>query len=95
MVIETVVAAVREEVLVALIGFLGRSKARELAHGPHLAAIAAGVNAARVRRLTGVVQILVIAPVGGQIGLRVQAADRHARDGTEAGIAMFVEVDPG
>ncbi len=85
--------AVRQQIFVALVGLLGRGEAGELAHGPHLAAIAGGVNAARVRRLAGIVQILVVAPVFGKIGLRIETANGHAGNGGEAGVAVLVEID--
>ena len=85
----------REQILVALVGLLGRGEAGELAHGPHLAAIAGGVNAARVRRLAGIVEVLVVLPVFGKIGGRVEAANRHAGDGGVAGVAVLVKIDAG
>ena len=47
-------AAVSQQILVALVRFFRRSEAGELAHGPQLAAIAGGMNAAGERRLAGV-----------------------------------------
>ena len=88
-------AAVLEQILVALVGFLRRGEAGELAHGPELAAIAGGVNAAREGRLAGIAEILVVAPVLGQIGLRVEPANRHAGDRGEARVAVLVEIDAG
>src|SRR5208283_3296343 len=86
-------AAVREKIFVALVGFLRRGEARELAHGPHFAAVSAGVYAAGVRRLAGIIQVVVVAPVGGKVGLGVEATDRHAGNGGETRIAVRVEVD--
>ena len=81
-----------EQVLVALVGLLRRSEAGELPHRPHLAAIAGSVNAAGEGRLTGIVQILIVVPVGGKIGRSVQPANRHARDRGVARVVMLVEV---
>src|SRR5271165_6109594 len=86
-------AAVLQQIFIPLVGFLGRGEARELAHGPHLAAIARGMNAARKRRLARIVQILFVRPVGGKIGGRIQAANRQAGDGGEPRVAVLVEVD--
>ena len=55
-------AAVLQQILVTLVGFLRRSKAGEHAHGPELAAIAGRVNAAGVGRLAGIAEILVVVP---------------------------------
>ena len=88
-------AAVGEQVLVALVGFLRRSEAGELAHGVQLAAIAGGVNAAGVRRLAGIAEIGVVFPVFGQVGLGVKAANGVAGDGGVAGVAMLVEIGAG
>ena len=70
-------AAMFQQIFVALVGFFGRSEAGEHAHRPELAAIAGRVNAARVGRLAGIAEILVVVPVGGKIGLRVEPADRR------------------
>src|SRR5450755_2947177 len=82
-----------QQILVALVSLLRRSEARELAHRPHLAAIAAGVNSPRIRWLSGVVEMLVVTPVFGKIGGSIQAADRQSRDGGIAGLTVLVEVD--
>ena len=87
-------AAVRQQIFVALVGLLRRGEAGELAHGPHLAAIAGGVNAARVRRLAGIVQVLFVLPVCGKIGGRVQPANRHAGDGGEARVPCSSRLMP-
>ena len=44
-------AAGREQLLIALVGLFRRPEAGELPHRPQLAAVAGGVNAARVREL--------------------------------------------
>src|SRR5208283_964369 len=88
-------AAVLEQILRALVGFLGRGEAGEHAHGPELAAVSGRVNAARVGRLAGVAEILIVVPVGGEIGLRVKAADGDIRNGAEAGVAVGVAVGAG
>jgi hypothetical protein len=85
-------AAVLEKIFVALVGFFRRGEAGEHAHRPELAAVAGCVNAARVGRLARVAEILIVIPVGGEIGLGVEAADRDVRDGAETGAAVFVEV---
>ena len=88
-------AAVFEQIFVALVGFFGRGEAGEHAHRPELAAVAGRMNAARVGRLAGIAEVLIVVPVGGQIGLGVEAADRDVRDGAEAGVAVLVEVGAG
>jgi hypothetical protein len=50
-------AAGREQRLVALVGFRRRPESGELAHRPQLAAIAGGMDAARVGELAGVVEV--------------------------------------
>src|SRR5208283_1154849 len=72
-----------------------RSEAGEHTHRPKLAAVASRVNAACVRRLAGVAEVLVVVPVGGKISLRVETADRRIRNGAEAGVAVLVEVSAG
>ena len=84
-----------EQILVALIGFFGRCKTGEHAHGPELAAVAGRVNAARVGRLAGVAEILIVVPVGGEIGLRVKAADGHIRNCAETSVAVGLAVGAG
>ena len=88
-------AAVFEKIFVALVGFFGRGEAGEHAHRPQLAAVAGRVNAARVGRLAGIAEVLIVVPVGGKIGLGVEAADRDVRDGAETRVAMLVEVGAG
>ena len=87
-------AAMFEQVLVTLVGLFGRGEAGELSHGPELAAVAGGVNAARVGRLAGIAEVLLVIPVGGQIGLRIEAA-RARPDSGEAGVAVLVAVGAG
>ena len=50
-------AARREQRLVARVGLLGRAEAGELPHRPELAAVAGGVDAARVRKLAGIAEV--------------------------------------
>src|SRR6185437_7588877 len=85
-------AAMGQQIFVTLIGLFGRRKAGELTHRPQPAAIAGGVNAARVWRLPGMSEISLGAPVLRKIGLRVQTPNRHSRNGRKAGVAVFVEV---
>src|SRR5205823_4278884 len=62
-----------EEVMVAAVGLLRRGEARELAHGPELAAVHVGVDAAGVRELAGRRRLRdVFGPV--------QRLDRHSAD---------------
>ena len=88
-------AAMFEKIFVALVGFFGRGEAGEHAHRPELAAVAGRVNAARVGRLAGIAEVLIVVPVGGKIGLRVETANRGVRDRAEAGVAVLVEVGAG
>src|SRR5436305_1028199 len=81
-----------EQILVAAVGFLGRGEARELAHGIKLAAISGRVDAAGKRRLAGVAEKILFAPIGWQIGGRVEAANRHAGNCGEARVPVLVEV---
>ncbi len=60
-----------------------------------LPAVAGGVNASRVRRLAGIAEVLVVAEIRRQVGLGVEAADRHSGNGGEAGVAVLVEVGAG
>src|SRR5208283_5756415 len=83
-------AAVFEQVFVALVGFFGRGEAGEHAHRPQSAAVAGRVNAARVGRLAGITEVLLVVPVDGEIGLCVEAADRSIRDGAETSAAVLV-----
>ena len=50
----------REQVLVALIGFLGVAHAGVLAHGPEAAAIHGGLHAAGIGELPGKTEIVVV-----------------------------------
>ena len=45
--------SLRQQVVVAAVGFLGRGEARELAHGPESAAVHVGVDAASEREFAG------------------------------------------
>ncbi len=45
--------ALAQQIKIAAVGFLGRGEARELAHGPELAAIHVAMDAAGVRELAG------------------------------------------
>ncbi len=84
-----------EQVLVALVGLLGRCKAGKLPHREKLAAISGSVNAARVWRLARIAKILFRAPVLGEIGLGVDTAYRNSRNGGKASAALLVAVDAG
>src|SRR5262249_34353531 len=84
--------AVSEEILVALVGLFRRSEAGELAHSPELAAVAAGMDPARVRRLSGIVEIRLGVPVFRKIGLGVETADGLAADGGEPRVAVLVKI---
>src|ERR1700723_2613613 len=88
-------AAMFEQIFVALVGLFRRSEAGELAHGEKFSAVSGGVNAARIRRLAGVAEILVLAPVRRKISLSVEAANGHAGNGGEAGVAVLIEVRAG
>src|SRR5260370_8460196 len=58
-------AAVFEKIFIALVRFLGRGEAGEHTHRPELAAIASRVNAARVGRLAGIAEVLLVIPIAG------------------------------
>ncbi len=88
-------AAVFEEIFVALVRFFRRCEAGEHAHRPEFAAIAGRVNAARVGRLAGIAEVFFVIPIGGEIGLRVEAADRRIGDRAETRMAVLVEVGAG
>jgi hypothetical protein len=68
--------AVGEQVLVALVGLLGRRVARVLAHRPQALAVHLAVHAARVGRLARAAETL--GQVGGDVGLRVEPRDLDA-----------------
>ena len=70
-------AAGLQERLVALVGFLGRPEPGELAHRPELAAVAGGMDAARVGELAGIVELPRVVEACEVVG-RVQAIDRRA-----------------
>src|SRR5689334_6578875 len=84
-----------EQILVTLVCLLGRSKARELAHGVHLAAITGGVNAAREGRLPGISEILLVVPVFGKIGLGIKTADGNSGNRGVARVSVVIDVDAG
>ena len=63
-----------QQVLVAPVGLLGVAHAGVLAHGPQPAAIHGGLHAARVGKLSGIAELLVVAPTL-KIGGRVQRLD--------------------
>ena len=84
-----------EQIFVALVGFFGRREAREHAHGPQLAAIAGGMNAARVRRLSGIAEVFVVVPISGKVGLRIETSNGNVGNSAEAGVAVFVEISTG
>src|SRR5581483_1751942 len=86
-------AAMLEQVIAALVGLLRRGESRELPHGKKLAAISGSVNAARERRLTRISKILVVIPVLGKIGLRVQPPDGRAGNSREARMPVLIEID--
>ena len=52
-----------QKIFVTLVGLLRGSKAGKLPHGKKLPPIAGGVNAARVRRLAGIAEVLFVVPV--------------------------------
>src|ERR1700674_710848 len=85
-------ASMLKQILVALISFLWRGKAGELAHGEKLAAVSGGMNPTGKGRLSGITEILVIIPVLGQIRSGVKAADGNIRNRGEAGVPVLVEV---
>src|SRR5262249_16224487 len=83
-------SAVCQEILVALVGLFRTGKTRELAHRPKLAAIASGVNAARVRRMSWIVEVLLVSPIFRKIGMRVEPANRDARDRRKSGMPILI-----
>src|SRR5262249_18630394 len=85
-------AAVLEQILVALVRLFGRSKPREHAHRPELAAVACGVNAARVGCFARVAEILFSVPIFGKIGGGVEAANRNVRNRAESRVTLIVEI---
>jgi hypothetical protein len=87
--------AVFEQILVTLVGFFRRSEAGELPHGVKLSTISRCVNSTRERRLAGIAEILFFVPVGGKIGLRVEASNGHTGDRREARVAMLVYIHTG
>src|SRR5580692_10034347 len=85
-------APVFEQIFVALVGFLRRSEAGELPHCEKFPAVSRGVNATRVGRLARIAKIIFFAPIGGQVGLRIQPANGHAGNRGEAGVTVLVEI---
>ena len=67
----------RKQVTKARVRVLSRAEARELAHGPKLAAVHRGVNAAGVGRLAGEAEIAPCVPAC-KIPLRVKPSNRIA-----------------
>jgi hypothetical protein len=90
-------APLLQQILVALIGFFRRGKAGKLAHRPQLAAIACGVNAAGIRGLSRMAEVLfgVLVPICGEIGGGIEPLDRNAGDGGEAGGAIGIAIGTG
>src|SRR5207302_5878462 len=88
-------AAMLQKIFVAAVGFFRRGKAGELAHSKKFAAIAGGVNTARVGRFAGIAEITFLRPVLRQIGLRVEAVDWDAGDRGETGMAVLVAIHAG
>src|SRR5690349_14634330 len=84
-----------QQIFVALVGFLRRCEAGKLAHSEKLAAVSGSVNAARVRRLAGIAQILVVVPVFGKIGGGVKPANGNPGDCSKASVAVVIEVYTG
>ena len=74
--------AVREQVLVALVGLLGGRVARVLAHRPGARAVHLRVHAARVREGAGFAQL----ELAGEVVLVIEALDLDARVGEAARI---------
>src|SRR5437762_5452168 len=75
-------AARAQQCLVARVGLLRRAEAGELPHRPELAAVAGGVNAARVRKLAGVRDVARVVDRLDVLS-RVEALDRAAGDRRE------------
>ena len=75
-------AAGGEQRLVARVGVFRRAEPRKLPHRPQLAAVAGGVDAARVRKLAGIAQVARVVHVRDALG-GVQAIDRAPGDRRE------------
>ena len=88
-------AAVFQQIFVALIGFLGGREAGKLTHGVQLAAISGGVNAASIRWLPRIAQVLFVVPVLRQICLGVKSANGNSGNCGEAGISVLIEIGAG
>src|SRR5579864_1041133 len=80
--------ALRKQIAKARVRVFGCTKARKLAHRPKLAAIHRGVNSTGVRRLPGKTKVALCVPTC-EVGWRVEAANRIARDGGEIGVAIW------
>ncbi len=80
---------VRQQVFVALVRLLRAREAGELPHRPQLSAIPAGMNAARVGRLTRQRQVQRLRQVGG----RVQPLDWRSGHRREPRLAVLIEID--
>src|SRR5688572_13203496 len=72
-------AAFTQQMLVALVRVLGCAESRELTHGPQPAAVAARMNAARVRKLAGIAEVSAIVEIA-HIVSRIEAIDWAPRD---------------
>ena len=81
--------ALRQQVLEARVGLLGRAEAGEHAHGPGLAAVAGGVDAAGEGVAAGQPQVAVVVEVS-HVGRGVEPVHRRAGDGGE-GVVAFGE----
>ena len=79
--------AVRQQVLVALVGFLRRGKARELAHRPKTGPVHRGVWTPCERKLTGEAEI-VLGIAAFAIELGVQRPDLGARRSREERVPL-------
>src|SRR6185437_5918799 len=75
--------ALGEQEAVAFVGFFRGGEAGELAHGPELAAVAGGVDAAHIRCCAGGAHVAVEIEVRGQIRRGVERVHRHAAEGGE------------
>ncbi len=71
-----------EEITESLVGVFGGAESRELAHGPKTPAVHRGMDAARIRRLTGKTEVTFRIPVW-QISLGIKPANRVPGDGRE------------
>src|SRR5277367_142787 len=81
-----------EQIFVATVRFLRRSKAGKLAHGEKLAAVASGMDAASKWSLSGMAEMLIVVPFFGQVGLSIKTPDRHAGDGRKTCVPVLIEI---